>query len=126
MSLSSNVVIQSDEALLGLHDIGTQGVEIRRLDRHAGLQPDVRRLVAVWEKPPAIRIEQLVDLDAGCGFFLGHSGYSFSDDGYAIFSTFAWIGRSRLISAAWGLFIACQRLQSCCKPNQKSADIPKT
>lgn len=37
-----------------------------------------------------------------------------------------WIGSSRFICAASGLFIACQRSQSCCKPSQKSADIPRT
>ncbi len=36
------------------------------------------------------------------------------------------IGFSREISFASGLFIACQRSQSCCKPSQNSADIPST
>lgn len=35
-------------------------------------------------------------------------------------------GRSILISMALGLFIACHRSQSCCRPSQKSADIPNT
>jgi hypothetical protein len=72
-----------DEALLGLLEIGTQGVEIGRLDRNAGLQPDVRRLVTVREETPAGRFKQLVDLDPGCGFLLGHSGSSFSVGGQA-------------------------------------------
>ena len=46
--------------------------------------------------------------------------------GYAAFSPTQGIGFSRKISFALGLFMACQRSQSCCKPNQKSADIPNT
>jgi len=42
----------------------------------AGLLPSEK-------KKPAGCFEQLVDLDAGCRFLLGHSGPLFDDDGHA-------------------------------------------
>ena len=32
------------------------------------------------KETPACRFEQLVDLDAGCGFFIGHSGSCLTGD----------------------------------------------
>ena len=45
----------------------------------AQLVEDVRGRIAFLEETPARRFEQLVDLDAGCGFLIGHSGSNLSD-----------------------------------------------
>jgi len=62
-------------------------------------------------------------MPGGVGGLLSN-GESYPD--YAIFSICFVMGFSFLISRAFGLFIACQRSQSCCRPSQKSGDIPTT
>ncbi len=51
---------------------------------------------------------------------------SLAADGYATFSLSQLMGFNLRICFDSGLFIAFHRSQSCCKPNQKSADIPIT
>lgn len=43
------------------------------------------------EKSPAPRFEQLVDLDAGGGFLMGHSGSCSRDGGQAAFGVPDWV-----------------------------------
>lgn len=70
-----------DEALASLLEVVAERVQVGGLDRDAGFDADVGGTVALGKEAPARCFEQLVDLDAGCGFFFGHSGSSFSSDG---------------------------------------------
>ncbi len=70
-----------DEPARGLLEVLAEGVEVGGLDGHRRLEADVGRAAAVREEAPARCFEQLVDLDSGCGFLLGHSGSSFSGNG---------------------------------------------
>ena len=58
-----------DETLFGVLEVLPEGIEIGRLDRDAGFNADVGGSAAIRKEAPACCFEQLVDLDAGCGFF---------------------------------------------------------
>ena len=72
-----------DKPLCALFEVVAERVEVRCLDRDAGFETNVRGSVAFREETPAGRFEQLVDLDARCGFLIGHSGSCPSDGGQA-------------------------------------------
>jgi hypothetical protein len=72
-----------DEAFCAFLEVGAERVHVGGLDRDAGFEANVRGRVAFLEKTPASRFEQLVDLDAGRGFLIGHSGCSSSDGSQA-------------------------------------------
>ena len=57
-----------DESFFGLLEVRAQRVQVRRLDRYAGFETNVRGRGAFREETPASRFEQMVDLDAGGGF----------------------------------------------------------
>jgi hypothetical protein len=58
-----------DESLAGFLEVRPECVEILRLQGDLGLKLDIRRAFGVRKKAPTRRFEQLVDLDAGGGFF---------------------------------------------------------
>jgi hypothetical protein len=62
-----------DVALGCLLEIVAECVEVGCLDGDAGFKANVGGGVSFGEETPASRFEQLVDLNAGCGFFVGHS-----------------------------------------------------
>ena len=61
-----------DKALGRLLKIVAKRVKVGRFDRHAGFKADVLGRVPLREKTPICGLKELVDLDAGCGFFVGH------------------------------------------------------
>ena len=63
-----------NEALAAFLEVGAERVQVVRFDRDAGFETNVGGSVAHREETPASRFEQLVDLDAGGGFFIGHAG----------------------------------------------------
>ena len=62
-----------DVAFCGFLEVVAERLQVGRLDRNAGFEANVRGRVASLKKSPAGRFEQLVDLDAGGGFFIRHS-----------------------------------------------------
>ena len=56
-----------------------------------GFEANIGGCVAGPEKSPAPRFEQLVDLDTGGGFLMGHSGSCFRDGGQAAFGVPDWV-----------------------------------
>ena len=52
--------------------VGAERIQVGRLDRDARFEANVRGRAAIREETPASGFEQLVDLDAGCGFLIGH------------------------------------------------------
>ncbi len=68
-----------DEALTGFLEVLTERVEVLRLHGHAGFELDVRGAFRVREEAPTCVFEQLVDLDAGGGFFHAAKASSSSD-----------------------------------------------
>jgi hypothetical protein len=74
---AQDVFVGGDEeaggAAGGVED-GAERVQVGGIDFDTGFKANVGGRIALLEKPPASRFEQLVDLDAGGGFFIGHSG----------------------------------------------------
>jgi hypothetical protein len=65
-----------DKAPGRLFEVVAECVKIGRLDRDAGFEADIGGGATVCEEAPISRFEQLVDLDAGGSFFVGHSDSS--------------------------------------------------
>ncbi len=72
-----------DEAFCALFEVIAERVQVGGLDGDAGFEANVRGRVAFLKETPASGFEQLVDLDTGCGFLIGHSGSCSSDGGQA-------------------------------------------
>jgi hypothetical protein len=56
----------------GFLEVVTERVGGISLPGGAALANDVVQAVLVWKKTPARKLQQLVYLDTGLGFFLGH------------------------------------------------------
>jgi len=63
-----------DEAFCALLEVGAECVQVGGFDCDAGFEANVGGRASFLKKSPASRFKQLVDLDAGCGFFIGHPG----------------------------------------------------
>jgi hypothetical protein len=72
-----------DETFCAFFEVGAERVEVCGLDRDAGFKANVGGRSAIRKETPASRFEQLIDLDAGCGFLVGHSASYAGDGGLA-------------------------------------------